>query len=474
VRRRRHSAARLFFGRLVVAFSACLILTTGGLASAFWVANGKWDGVATADIPPASLTHASRGKPANYLIVASDPPDNLATPAAGANDVVLSDTIMIAHVDPSKSTGMLVGFPRDLWVNIPGRGFNKIDTAFNDGPQKVVQTIETDFRVPINHYLEIDVDGLRKLVNTMGGIHVDFPAPARDEKSGLAILDAGCKTFNGDDALAYIRSRAYEYRDAGSSDWTLDPSGEFGRLRREQTFLQAVAQVAINNAAKHPLRADDIANAGFSILTKDRDLALSDVRALFAALRRSDPSAMQLLTVPAKPRTFAGKPALALDQAAAAPIFSQLRVLGPVLPPITVPKGVRPADVKVKVLNGSGVDKAAQKALDALGFVGFKKVEPPANADRSDYQKTEVRYAPGALHKAQLVAAYIGSRTLVAGRSDPGADVTVVLGADFARVAPPTTTTTAHTPTTTAKKTRTTTTSDPRVPARDALPAMGC
>ena len=97
-------------------------------------------------------------------------------------------------------------------------------------------------------------------------------------------------------------------------------------------------------------------------------------------------------------------------------------------------------------------------ALAAQGFVG---VDPPADADRSDYTETEVRYAAGAQGKAQLVAAYLGVGKLVPGGNVVGSDVTVVLGRDFTEVtaptsAPPTTQpspTTAKSPSPTAKGT---------------------
>jgi LCP family protein required for cell wall assembly len=331
---------------------------------------------------------------------------------------------------------LLVAVPHDLRVNIPGRGAQTIETAYNDGPEIVVQTIETNLGVPINHYLEIDVPSLRNLVNAMGGVSINFPAPARDERSGLVILTAGCRRFNGDDAVAYLRSRNYEYKPNAASDWRVDPSADFGRAVRQQAFLQALARVAVRDAAAHPFAADRIVNNAFGAMTKDSSLGLSDIRALLAAFRSTDPKALPMVTLPATSRVVAGTRALTLDPQRAAPILQRLKTFGPVLPPITVPAGVKPAQVKVSVLNGTTVDSAAKHALDAFAFLGFQRGNA-ANADRSDYDKTEVRYAPGALHKAELVAAYVGSRTLVPEKSLLGADVAVVLGTDFKRVAAP-------------------------------------
>jgi hypothetical protein len=103
--------------------------------------------------------------------------------------------------------------------------------------------------------------------------------------------------------------------------------------------------------------------------------------------------------------------------------------------------------VSVKVLNGSGRRGAASSALQALGARGFHEVPPAADADRTDYSTTQVRYAPGAKRKAELVAAYLGVGTLTEGGNVGGSDVTVVLGRDFTQVGNPTASaTTATTP----------------------------
>ena len=92
-----------------------------------------------------------------------------------------SDTIMVAHIDPGKRTGVLVSFPRDLWVPIPGHGTAKINAAFAyGGAQLTIETIEQDFDVPISHYLEVDFAGFRNIVNAIGSVPIYFPTPARD------------------------------------------------------------------------------------------------------------------------------------------------------------------------------------------------------------------------------------------------------------------------------------------------------
>jgi LCP family protein required for cell wall assembly len=451
---------RVFVERFVVAFVVCIVLSAGGIGWAYWFANDKWDSVHNADIADEAFADAKDGKPANFLIIGSDTrafvktkSDELHFGDPKVQTGQRSDTVMVAHVDPASHTGMLVSFPRDLWVNVPGKGQRKLNAAFNDGPQTVIETLKQNFDIPINHYLEVDFTGFQRLVDAVGGVPIRFPTPARDEYTGLNILRPGCYTLNGKDALAYVRSRYYEYQPAGSNDWRRDGRADLGRIARQQYFIRSLAEVAINTAAKHPFKASDILNAAFASLTKDRRLGLSDLRSLAITMREADPRVMDMRTVPTTPDQIDGQSVLLLDQAKAAPIFEKLRSLGPKPKSLPVPKDVMPAQVKVKVLNGSGVSGEAGRTMDELAAAGFKRVDPPANADNSKYKETEVRYGPGGKHKAQLVAAYLGVGKLTGRKNTRGADVTVVLGDDFDKVTTPSTeppTTTTAVPTVTS------------------------
>src|SRR6266545_2271696 len=88
-------------------------------------------------------------------------------------------------------------------VPIAGSGAqNRINAAFAAGPGQLVQTIEQNFGIPINHYVLIDFDGFRAIVDALDGIDVRFPYPARDPLSGLNVAEPGCIHLNGSRALA--------------------------------------------------------------------------------------------------------------------------------------------------------------------------------------------------------------------------------------------------------------------------------
>jgi LCP family protein required for cell wall assembly len=443
--------------RLAVASVCCVVFTSGGIGAAYWFANDKWDNVNVVSIPSNAFASPTKGKSTNFLIIGSDTRADLTNPSdvqtfGGDQGPPRGDTIMIANVDPAHDTGMLVSFPRDIWVRVPGHGMQKINAALNDGPAKVIETLKDNFGIPIHHFIDIDIARFRELIDAIGTVPMYFPTAARDRETGLDITRPGCYHFTGSDAVAYVRSREYEYRDARTGQWKKDPTADLGRIKRQQYFIRALAQVAIDTAAKHPFKLDAILNNVFATLHKDRNLGLSDVRTLAAAFRSTDPASIGMYTVPTMTQKLFGQNQLVVDQVRAAAVLNQLRYLGPKPKPLPVPTDVKPNQIKVKVLNGGGVKGQAKTTLDALAFAGFRPVTPAENADRSDYSNTEVRYVKGALHKAQLVAAYLGLGKLVVAKTVKGVDVTVVIGEDFKRVAAPSTT---AAPTTTTRPTAT-------------------
>jgi hypothetical protein len=264
---------------------------------------------------------------------------------------------------------------------------------------------------------------------------VYFPRPARDKYSGLTIASRGCHDLDGDQALAYVRSRYYEYKQDG--EWRTDPLSDLGRINRQQYFIRTLAQTAIHSVVSNPLGASDLADKSVAALTRDKTLGTADLQKLVRAFRSTDPTAYPMVTLPATNGYMDGQSVLLLDAAKAAPILGRLRG-EPAPEPEKLPD-VQPASVRVTVENGSGVSGAAAGALGQLNTDGFAVGAPASDADRSDYAVTEVRYAPGNEKQAQLVLAYLGGAGKVVpyDAAPKGLDVIVVLGDDFTEVSPP-------------------------------------
>jgi LCP family protein required for cell wall assembly len=389
-------------------------------------------------------------EPANYLIVGSDSRSFVKDPIAEQHfgnpqyqTGQRSDTIMIAHVDPrSPGRGFLVSIPRDLWVAIPGHGTQRINAAYNYGPAVLIQTIEQDFDVPINHYLEVGFDTFAHIVNAIGAVHIFFPTAAFDKYTGLNITAPGCVALNGLQALEYVRSRHYQYKTATSGNdprnWPEEGDSDFGRIRRQQYFIRSLAQEAISKGARNPFTAKALLEKTVPDLVRDKGMSLQDFLALVRAFRSVDPGAVQMVTVPSTGGYVGSAQVLFLDQALAEPIFRQLRTFIRPTKPVVVPK-IPPSQISVRVLNGSGVRGVAGASKTALLAAGFADGGPISDADRSDYPQTLVRYVPGALGKAQVVASWLGGvGQLVALPSVTGsAAVVVVIGHDFQTVVRP-------------------------------------
>src|SRR5476649_2461434 len=158
---------RAFVHRFFVALVICAVMITGLVVTANIVKQQKISKIAKREIDPKLLTEGG-----NYLIIGSDTrafvdskTDTEHFGSKATQTGQRSDTIMVVHIDPGKHTGILVSFPRDLWVAIPGHGTAKINAAFAfGGPQLTIATIKQDFNIPISHFLEVDFAGFRDIV----------------------------------------------------------------------------------------------------------------------------------------------------------------------------------------------------------------------------------------------------------------------------------------------------------------------
>jgi len=430
------TGARAFFKRFWTALVIVVVATTVGITASYAYASHR-----VAQVPAVKMDTSVLEGGGNYLLIGSDsrsfvdtPSDQQAFGSAQSQTGQRSDTIMVAHVD-SNGQGVLVSFPRDLWVAIPGLGHAKINAAFNAGPQRVIETIEQDFNIPISHYLEVDFEGFRNIVNAIGTIPIYFPTPARDTKSGLYMNQSGCQHLNGDEALAYVRSRYYESLVNGR--YVTDPLSDLDRIKRQQYFLRTLAQQVLHTAERKPWKAPDLLDKLLSNLQRDPKLNFSSLRALAYAFHPGTGTDVQSVTLPTHPQTIDGQAALVLDDAQAAPLLAVLR--GGTKPaPAASKSSMSPASVHVAVENGGGASGVGAAAFSSLQHDGFAVSGAATNADRSDYGITEVRYAPGKQAEGHLVLSYLaGAGKLVALGTSQGVDVVLVIGRDFSAVSAP-------------------------------------
>ena len=297
---------------------------------------------------------------------------------------------------------------------------SKINAAFNAGPQRVIETIEHNFNIPISHYLEVDFAGFQKLVDALGTIPIYFPTPARDRKTGLDITKAGCWHLHGDQALAYVRSRYYESYVNGAVAFRpdvgprSDPAPAVLPAHASRSRRCTRASTRRGARPRSSTRCSRACNAIRS--------SVSIRCARLANAFRGSNGALQTVTLPTNRQFINGQDALVLDDAKAAPMLARLR--GEL--DNAVPRCAEGRDAEVG--EGCGAERqrscarGRRRAHVPFRVSGSRPCTPATNADRSDYAVTEVRYAPGAENKGRLVLAQLGGAgKLVALDAAPGA-----------------------------------------------------
>jgi LCP family protein required for cell wall assembly len=170
----------------------------------------------------------------NFLIVGTDE-------ASCSGTDIRTDTIMVLRLDPATHRAAVLSFPRDLWVDIPGGGKARINSTYRrNDPQLLIDTLSSEFDVSIDHFIQVDYCSFKGLVDAIGGVTVPMQYAVRDIATGLSVPQPGCTSFTGDQALAYVRSRHFEYLDSATGVWHEDPSADLGRIARQQDFLRRV------------------------------------------------------------------------------------------------------------------------------------------------------------------------------------------------------------------------------------------
>jgi polyisoprenyl-teichoic acid--peptidoglycan teichoic acid transferase len=146
-----------------------------------------------------------------------------------------SDTIMVLHIDPAKRSASVVSVPRDTIVNIPGRGLDKVNHAYAYGGADLSrQTLEDFFRVSIPYYVVVDLTGIEKLIDEIGGVMINVEKRMYyvDYAGDLHIdLQPGLQKLDGKQAMGYLRFRHTD--------------NDFARIGRQQNFLKSVADQAM-------------------------------------------------------------------------------------------------------------------------------------------------------------------------------------------------------------------------------------
>ncbi len=251
------------------------------------------------------LRTAPPGQPFNVLIIGSDSRAGLSpqeqthlgneSTAGGQR----SDVVKLVHVIPATGQVSVLSIPRDTMVTVAGDTqlighYNRINSTYNGGADQLVQTIEANFGIPIEHVVQINFAGFQGAVDAIGGINLDFPYPARDAETGLDIQQAGCQHLNGGYSLAVARSRDYQFYKDGY--WQYDGTGDYGRIQRQNAFLKALINQA--ETKYNPLTLNAFIGSVVQGITIDSTFTVSELISLAREFHAFSSQSLATATMP--------------------------------------------------------------------------------------------------------------------------------------------------------------------------------
>jgi anionic cell wall polymer biosynthesis LytR-Cps2A-Psr (LCP) family protein len=445
--------------RTLIAASASISLLVSGVAA---VATVRWiqlrdvgvdpgfEATGPSDSPEPPAGRCSQ-LPCNYLLLGSDSRAGLGTDQFGTNEdiggTVRADTIMLVHTDPGLQKAIVLSFPRDLWVRIRGRGFDRINTAFeggprHGGPQRMAQTVSDLTGLTIHHYLYVDLEGFRNVVDTIGGVDMCIPAynvntpgwlPANgpdgepiqvyvadeghiaDPNAGLNIAP-GCQRLDGEQALAYVRARHLP----------CDDIPDFSRIGRQQQFLRAVINQMLQPSMV--VRAPALVPRVLEGLRRDERLLPSELVYLVGQLRGLSTGAVEFRAVPGV-SAFEGEKSVVEMDPSADRLFAAIRDGRPIGTVGTELVNTPPSEANITVaVVDQRSDGIASRVEGVLAEAGFDVTPGIRSAsDGPGIRKPAIVFAEGAESSAGVVAAYFPDVPVVGPRAIAGAEVAIVV-----------------------------------------------
>ena len=405
--------------RALVGVTATLSLLIGAVSAYGFVAYSQAQGTIRhfreVGAGPSGAPHHDFGPcvndVCNYLILGSDSRTGLPPGYAGSNAAIggtfRSDVIMLVHVDPKLQKAIVLSFPRDLWVNIPGVGYDKINSAFSGGlngggPELVAKTVEQLSGLKVNHVLYVDLAGFRSIVDTLGGVDLCIPTAMTDPMTGLDVR-AGCQRLDGYQALAYVRTRHQP----------CDFIPDFSRIGRQQQFLRAVLNRLLtpSEIIKAPGLIGPIARR----LVTDKGFKLADIIYLVKQLQGISTGAVEFRAVPGTPAMQGSLSVVTMDPVAQQ-MFARIREGEPLgtLGETLVGTPPSPANIAVPVVNhGAGTNATAvERILSDGGFDVTAGVIDYATFG-APIKGSVIAYKPGHLAAAQVVQQYFPNLSLL-------------------------------------------------------------
>jgi LCP family protein required for cell wall assembly len=221
----------------------------------------------------------------NVLLVGSDSRVAQGDPGKWVKDEQRTDSMMVVHVAADRKSVDVVSIPRDSWVDIPGFGKGKINSAYaNGGPPLLIQTVEQLTGVRIDHMGIIDFTGFKDMTDALGGVELTVPVATQDSRN---YFKAGTYRMNGKQALGYVRQRHGL------------PGGDFDRMKRQQNWIRAVLKEAMSKGTlTDPIKLNNFLQAATKAMALDDSWSVGDIRSLALSLTSLKTSDIRFMTAP--------------------------------------------------------------------------------------------------------------------------------------------------------------------------------
>ncbi|MEV7233505.1 LCP family protein [Streptomyces sp. NPDC051020] len=301
--KRRKKPSRRRRATVIAAWTAAGVVVVGGagLGYAYVKLN---DNLKAVDINAA----LGKNRPVNVdngsqdiLVLGSDSRSG-ANSAYGVDEgTARSDTAMVVHVNKGHKTASVVSIPRDTLVTRPdctsdttgktvaGQQRAMFNTAYEvGGPACAVKTVESMSGIRMDHYVEVDFTGFKKLIDQLGGVKITTTQAIDDSKSHLH-LQPGTHTLNGEQSLGLVRTRK-----------SIGDGSDLGRIQLQQAFIKALMeQVKSVGVFSNPKTLFDLADTATKAVTTDSDLgSVQSLTGFATGLKGLNPKNVTMVTMP--------------------------------------------------------------------------------------------------------------------------------------------------------------------------------
>jgi LCP family protein required for cell wall assembly len=352
-----------------------------------------------------------------------------------------SDTMIVFTLDPITRTAGMLSIPRDMWVNIPGYGYGRINMAYSigegsrlpgGGPALAMKTVEQFLGVPIHYYGQIDFRAFEEAIDALGGLYICIPEKIRVDPIGpkpKEVIKPGCQTLPGYLVLAYARDRKSTQ------------GGDVDRAKRQQLVVMALREQLLSpqNLSKTLAAAPKVyREASVGLRT---NLTFDDMLRLGMLLKDIPPQNIKQVVIDYSMVTMhmvelGGEPASVFK-----PIPDKIRLLrdevfgGGVLSPVSqgTPQALVQAErPRVRVLNASYTADLAQRTANYLLSQGVP-VSELGNAGQA-YDRTIIVLHTPKLYTLRTLVTLMGVGPVqirVQPDAAAGADVEIFLGNDW-------------------------------------------